>query len=151
MTDNLEGLRAALRRGTNRSRLRLLVVVCPKDHKLIEVFRGDDGTPTAIYWTADLYVKGRGLRPHVGPVAHASATHCRCRNDAPSDLVWPRRPPTAVTLWKVPSAVLYAAIQAGVGRVVADPSWRAVEDIARSAPVSVYEAYLKDTGRVAPE
>lgn len=42
MSDPLEPIWAALRRGTPRSKLRVIAVVCPNDHTLVEVYRGVD-------------------------------------------------------------------------------------------------------------
>ncbi len=82
----------ALRRGTKRSKLRLLVVVCPAGHTLLEVFptsvgpvalwdsrnrdllgrrpAGQRGPDYITQWTCDLLDPPYGM-PIVGP-------HCRC-------------------------------------------------------------------------
>lgn len=118
MTDNLEGLRAALKRGTKRSRLRLAVVVCPKGHTLIEMFRGDDGATVGLAATRSIYTRGRGtdwFQPF-GPSGGHVVSNCRCPN--PDGLV------TSDTAWRVPIEWVYAAMKAGATRIRADDAWR---------------------------
>lgn len=119
MTDNLEGLRAALNRGTKRARLRLGLVACPRGHTLVEVFRGDDGAPLALCQVRHVQTRGHGS-DGVWPWplvidAGALPTYCRCPN--PDGLV------KSDTMWLIPIEIVQSAVSAN-SRLIAHDSWR---------------------------
>ncbi len=86
----LAGLGKALRRGSKRSRLRLAQAVCPQNHTLAEVFRGDDGEPWVVFtvkhnrtwepWLRDNGLSAPARREHVALQLDPSAYGgCRTR------------------------------------------------------------------------
>lgn len=106
-------LLAAFARGTKRSRLRQLVVVCPAGHTLIEVFPTQAG-PYAVWRTMTVWGRGangdpimaRQLAWLAAPLANlpsigAEPAACRCTESA-----------------EVDGAFLSALLEAGTRRAV---------------------------------
>lgn len=103
-TDNLDGLRRALARGTKLRTLRIAVAVCPTPGDactLAEVFRGDDGRRMVVYYRHE---DDRGVRP----LGDDGAAFCSCRHGAQLVML----------------SELTAAIGAGERRLVVAPHTR---------------------------
>lgn len=84
MTDPLTPLWEALQRGTPRSKLRLLSIVCPSDHTLLEVYRGSDQELHVRLQDRVSnfdFIRRLDERPpdwRVGPLAAVRSATCRC-------------------------------------------------------------------------
>jgi hypothetical protein len=84
--DALRTLGDGLRRGTKRSRLRLLVAVCPNNRTLAEVFRGSDNHDYIVFrWSVQV---GAPIKVWAARLDDETwhAVRCRCHQTVVVDM-----------------------------------------------------------------
>lgn len=112
----------AMGRGTRRSRLRVMTLVCLQDHTLIEVYRGATGTLWGLYSSnSPGSGRARGSRPWY---AVDLSNH---RHSFPATVIatWPVncRCPKVGSMWTIPVGPLVESVLKGEKRLVAEPEW----------------------------